>query len=96
MSPLVIDPTLKAVIIGQGVLKMGDEGGAVRYIQQSLTELGMALGKDSVDGKYDESLKLAVEEFQSAYGLSVTGKVDKRTVLALMVARLSGHPPTHP
>lgn len=85
-----MNPALKGIIRGQGVLKNGDEGDAVTFIQQGLIDLGFSVGSEGADGDFGGNTEKAVKAFQKAYGLSVTGQVDKRTVLVAMTAGVSG------
>ena len=59
----------------------------VSELQRRLTHLGFTPGP--IDGRYGPRTTLAVERFQSARGLTVTGIIDARTQQAL-------HPATHP
>jgi len=63
------------VVGSDDVLKPGDEGDAVRLLQQRLGDVGFDVGP--LDGRYDERTTLRVQAFQVATGLAVTGQVDK-------------------
>lgn len=62
-------------------LEPGDEGAAVRQLQQQLDDLRFWVGP--IDGIYGWLTKQAVFAFQSANGLSLTGEVDGPTRDAL-------------
>lgn len=62
---------------GAGTCGPGDKGAAVRYVQKRLKALGYL---KSVDGDYGSGTKKAVKEFQRRNGLSVTGKVNTKTL----------------
>ena len=63
------------------VLEKGSKGEAVIAIQNRLNELGYSVGK--ADGDYGNKTKTAVEDFQRANELDVTGIVDQSTHDAL-------------
>lgn len=89
-SPSDMNPALKGVIMGQSVLKNGDKGDGVAFIQRGLIQLGFSVGPDGADGDFGDNTETAVKAFQTAYGLSVTGQVDKQTVLGAMTVGGSG------
>lgn len=62
-------------------LKKGDRGIRVRILQTYLENGGYAPGK--VDGAYGADTKSAVERFQLACGIPVTGEADKTTLILL-------------
>ena len=70
----------------QRTLKIGAAGDDVKAVQESLKELGYELGKFGADGKYGKITKSAVEAFQKANNLEVTGIVDDKTLSALREA----------
>ncbi len=65
-------------------LAYGAEGDAVTLIQQLLIDLGYLDTKAT--GKYREATQKAVRQFQSEYGLEVTGVVDGETEVMLLNA----------
>ncbi len=65
-------------------LAYGAEGEAVTLIQQLLIDLGYLDTKAT--GKYREATQKAVKQFQSEYGLPVTGEVDGETEVLLLNA----------
>lgn len=65
-------------------LAYGDDGEAVTLIQQMLIDLGYLDTKAT--GKYREATQKAVRQFQSEYGLEVTGEVDGETEVMLLNA----------
>jgi len=63
------------------ILQRGDDSDDVGAVQQRLTELGYSTG--GVDNDYGRKTVEAVEAFQAAYGLEITGAVDGDTWGAL-------------
>jgi len=61
--------------------KMGDNGEAVKALQQALADRGMLDGK--IDGVFGAVTRDALEAFQQAKELEATGVVDETTLLAL-------------
>lgn len=53
------------------ILQLGDSGSEVEQLQNQLNHLGFDIS--TVDGKFGQKTKLAVEEFQKEKGLSVDG-----------------------
>ena len=64
-----------------GTCGPGDKGKAVRKVQERLKKLGYLSGK--VDGDYGNGTKTAVKNFQKRNGLSVTGRVNSKTLSKL-------------
>ncbi len=58
-------------------LSKGAEGVGVTNLQKNLNQLGVA--KLSEDGKFGDATFAAVEAFQSAHSLPVTGEIDQAT-----------------
>ena len=71
-----------AVSINMPVLKNGDSGEAVRFLEQLLICYGY-LSRKEFDHKFDADTKKAVEAFQKAQKLTVDGVVGKLTWRAL-------------
>lgn len=72
-----------AASLGQ-TLSSGDEGAAVKALQNRLKELGFY--KKAIDGEYGSTTKAAVTAFQAANGLSETGKANETTLNKLYSA----------
>ena len=72
-----------AASLGQ-TLSSGDEGAAVKALQNRLKELGFY--KKAIDGEYGSTTKAAVTAFQAANGLSETGKANETTLNRLYSA----------
>ena len=70
----------KATTSSDGTCGPGDYGDAVRKVQRRLKTLGYL---SSVDGDYGSGTKNAVKAFQKRNGLSVTGKVNAKTLAKL-------------
>lgn len=71
-----------AVSINMPVLKNGDSGEAVRFLEQLLICYGY-LSKNEFDAKFDADTKKAVEAFQKAQKLTADGIVGQLTWRAL-------------
>lgn len=71
-----------AVAINMPVLKNGDAGEAVRFLEQLLICYGY-LSKNEFDAKFDADTKKAVEAFQKVQKLTVDGVVGQSTWRAL-------------
>jgi len=63
-------------------LVKGDRGEKVKEIQKRLKDLGYLF--DKVDGVFGNNTKTAVEEFQSAVNITITGKCDTVTYAKLI------------
>ena len=75
-------------------LKFGNAGDDVKLAQTALKKLGYDLGEfgknaDGLDGKFGKVTKAAVEAFQTANKLKVTGIIDDATLDALKKANKS-------
>lgn len=77
----VPEPTPEPV--GDRDLKNGDEGADVKQLQTNLIRLGFSCGKWGADGEFGDCTEQAVEAFQRAHGLGVTGVYDGATREAL-------------
>ncbi|MDO5022664.1 MAG: peptidoglycan-binding protein [Eubacteriales bacterium] len=62
-------------------LKSGDQGKDVSRLQTTLSELGFYSG--NVSGNYMQGTKAAIESFQKANGIEVTGEADVNTQIKL-------------
>lgn len=58
-------------------LKKGMKGAEVKVLQEALTDLGYPCG--TIDGEYGSKTEAAVENFQRAHMLKVTGNANKNT-----------------
>jgi peptidoglycan hydrolase-like protein with peptidoglycan-binding domain len=65
----------------QQTLKRGDQGDAVRTLQQFLFDRGLTRNKP--DGDYGRGTEKVVKAFQQANGLEATGAVDDATLAAI-------------
>lgn len=68
---------------GERELRNGCEGADVKQLQESLIKLGYSCGKWGADGDFGDCTEQAVEAFQRAHGLDVTGVYDGKTREAL-------------
>lgn len=68
---------LLCVSAGAETLDIGDKGGQVLLVQESLYEKGFL--ETEADGMYGQMTADAVREFQAAHGLQATGVVDEQT-----------------
>lgn len=78
--------------LGDRVLKRGDEGSDVKELQEDLIRLSISCGKCGADGIFGEATELAVEAFQTLFGLEVDSIVGEKTVEAIRQA-LADIPP---
>lgn len=69
------------------LLRRGDNGPAVRHVQQALADLGFDV---AVDGIFGRGTEQAVEQFQANQGLIADGVVGPNTLDALGLSALSG------
>ncbi|MFW6308652.1 MAG: L,D-transpeptidase family protein [bacterium] len=75
------------LIEGEEFLRPGDEGKRVKTLRQRLQlepDIGSELDTD--DDHYDQQLQKAVFNFQSRYGLVLTGMLDENTLQALKIS----------
>jgi hypothetical protein len=82
-----VTPT-PAVAAPAATLKPGDQGAAVKLLQQALAHLGYSPGR--IDGQYGPSTKDAVSRFQRASGLTADGILGPATLRALTRALKNG------
>lgn len=71
---------------GQRDLRNGDEGADVKQLQVNLIRLGFSCGKWGADGDFGDCTQQAVEAFQRANSLDVTGVYDAATRAAMEAA----------
>ena len=83
--------TIGAVLAGDTVLRLGDSGLPVQYVQQRLGFVGMLA---SGNGNYDSATERAVMRFQEKFGLNLTGRVNRYTLEKLL--DVSGRGPVLP
>ncbi len=58
-------------------LKNGDEGAKVKEMQEGLIRLGFDCGRWGADGDFGDCTELALRDFQTRFGLPVTGTFGK-------------------
>lgn len=77
------DPTVTtSPLVG---LRYGSIGSDVQALQQALIDAGITV-RGGADGVFGTATKAAVEQYQGAHGLSVSGIVDEATATALASA----------
>ena len=64
-------------------LKPGDRGELVKKLQRALIGFGYDLGRAGADESFGDATKAAVEGFQDAHGLPVTGVANPDTIAAM-------------
>lgn len=69
----------------------GERGTAVRWVQERLTQLGY-MNPGDPSGVYDRLTEFAIQELQTAYQITPTGKVGPETLIALYQALQYGGP----
>lgn len=67
-------------------LRNGDEGAAVKAMQEGLIRLGFDCGRWGADGDFGDCTELAVKQFQKDHGLDATGKFDANALKAYEAA----------
>lgn len=77
------DHVLESVAQGNGSLKRGARGPAVRALQKYLISQGFDLGPAGADGSWGAKTTSAVSSWQNAHGLSADGVVGKNTLAAM-------------
>lgn len=70
-------------------MQSGSNGPAVETLRQRLTMSGDLKDQSSFRGHFDGFVEKAVKRFQASNGLSPTGIVDKRTIVALNIPAAS-------
>ena len=78
-----------AAVSTASTLREGDQGDAVKILQQKLIALGSL--SSSADGIFGPSTRSAVQAFQSAHGLTASGIADAATLSAIDKAYQSGN-----
>jgi peptidoglycan hydrolase-like protein with peptidoglycan-binding domain len=73
--------TLAQVMTGATVLRTGDNGLPVRFVQQRLTTAGIEV---TDDGNFNDDTAAAVERLQEKFQLTQTGRVNRYTLDLLM------------
>lgn len=71
---------------GVDVLRKGDEGEAVKLLQEYLLKLGYDLGERGADGDFGSKTEGALKAFQTDAELNVDGELGEKTHAALMAA----------
>lgn len=71
---------------GVDVLRVGDEGEAVKLLQEYLLKLGYDLGSKGIDGDFGSKTEEAVKAFQTDAKLTVDGEFGEKTHATLMSA----------
>lgn len=74
------DHVLENIAAGNGTLRKGAKGPAVRALQQYLIAAGFELGRSGADGDYGNRTVGAVRSWQRANGLGSDGVVGKNTL----------------
>ncbi len=77
------DHVLERVASGEGLLKAGASGPAVRGLQQFLVAQGLSVGRAGADGIWGSATTSAVKSWQASHGLSNDGVVGKDTLRAM-------------
>lgn len=90
-----IKTATKTLPMIEGVtINPGDQGDAVKAIQQILTDLKLYSGK--LDGKYGTKTQNAVKAFQKANGLKADGVIGAKTYAALNASQQTATPTQTP
>lgn len=82
---------LSAVMAGDTVLRAGDDGLPVKFVQQRLVSAGLLAAET---GTYDDATTAAVDRLQEKFELTRTGRVNRYTLDTLL--RITARGPTLP
>ena len=86
-APSMANEDVRAILNAEyTALKNGSIGDAVSRLQQALTDLGYL--NDRVDGIFGKKTAKAVQDFQTAAGLTATGAADAETQIELYLRQL--------
>lgn len=77
------DPT-KPQVLGDRILRNGDEGADVKELQSYLIQLGYDCGRWGADGDFGDATELAVRAFQKDGKLLVDGEAGPNTIKLLL------------
>lgn len=77
---------VRPLTFGADVLKKGDEGEAVRLMQEYLQALGYDLGEYGTDGDFGGDTEDALKAFQKDRNLTVDGEFGEKSHAAMMAA----------
>ena len=81
------DEAARAILSAEyTTLKNGSVGDGVSRLQKALTDLGYL--RDRVDGVFGKKTAKAVQDFQTASGLTATGAADAETQIELYLRQL--------
>lgn len=78
---------------GDGILRRGDKGNAVKDMQALLIAAGYSCGSCGADGSFGPDTEAALKKFQAAYSLEVDGKygpISKAKLAEVASAKYSG------
>lgn len=90
MAEEVSEQTVETEETSSEVLKVGSNSDDVRILQEQLQKLGFLSGP--ADGDFGSVTQSAVEMFQEAYGMDVTGEVSAEDAAFLIVSMKSTEP----
>jgi hypothetical protein len=77
------DHVLETVATGNGALKEGASGPAVRAIQKFLVGQGLNVGRTGADGQWGRVTTAAVKQWQTSHGQNPDGVIGKDTLIAM-------------
>jgi len=84
VAPATTTTVAPALLSIESLPKRGDKNDATRVIQTVLVAAGIEI-KGGIDGVFGIATTIAVQKFQTAQNLSVTGRVDYATALKLNI-----------
>ena len=84
VAPATTTTVAPAMLSIESLPKRGDKNDATRVIQTVLVAAGIEI-KGGIDGVFGIATTIAVQKFQAAQNLSVTGRVDYATALKLNI-----------
>ncbi len=71
---------------GDGILRNGDSGAAVRQMQEALIKMGYDCGRWGADGDFGDATEMALKAFQATHGLAVDGDYGPKSKAAVEAA----------
>ena len=84
VAPATTTPVAPVLLSIESLPKRGDKNDATRVIQTVLVAAGIEI-KGGIDGVFGIATTIAVQKFQTAQNLAITGRVDYATALKLNI-----------
>ena len=68
-----VKPVVNTASVSLPMIKQGDEGPAVKTLQQMLIAKGYSVGPDGADGEFGPNTRMGLRKYQLLHGLTVDG-----------------------